>query len=114
MTTDGRLGELEQLLLLALMRLGGEASGIDLRAELEERTGRSVLPGAVYNVMTRLLKRDLVESFVGDEVPERGGRRRKYYRMAPAGERALAESYSQVERMAEGVAERLRRLANDA
>lgn len=108
----GMLGELEQLLLLALLRRGGEASGIDLREELEERTGRRVLPGAVYNVMERLLERSLVESSVGEKTPERGGRRRKYYRIVPQGERVLADSYRQVDRMAEGLAARLRRLAD--
>lgn len=111
---DGRLGELEQLLLLALLRRGGEASGIELREELQARTGRHVLPGAVYNVMERLLERDLVESHLGDETPERGGRRRKYYRIVPQGERVLADSYRQVERMVEGLAARLRRAAADA
>jgi len=110
----GHLGELEQLLLLGLLRRGGEASGIDLREELQDRTGRRVLPGAVYNIMERLLERDLVEVFFGDEVPERGGRRRKYYRITRAGERTLADSYRQIERMADGFAERLRRLAAES
>jgi PadR family transcriptional regulator len=109
----GKMGELEQLLLLALLQRGGEASGIDLREELEKRTGRRVLPGAVYNVMERLLERDLVESYVGEETPERGGRRRKYYRIVPEGERVLADSYRQVEQMAEGLVAHLRQLAQD-
>lgn len=103
------LGELEQLLLMALLRRGGEASGIDLREELHERTGRVVLPGAVYTIMERMRERGLVTSFTGDATPARGGRRRKYYRIAPAGEEALARSYRQIERMAEGLSDRLRR-----
>lgn len=110
----GPLGELEQLLLLALLRRGGEASGIDLREELEERIGRTVLPGAVYTIMERMAGRGLVSSFLGDTTPERGGRRRKYYRLEPSGERALARSYRQVARMAEGLDEELARLMEDA
>ena len=110
----GTLGELEQLLMLALLRRGGQASGIDLREELQGRTGRAVLPGAVYTVMERLRDRGLVSSFTGDRAPSRGGRRRKYYRMEPAGEVALAQAYRQVERMAEGVADRLRGLAPES
>ncbi|MFW6201333.1 MAG: PadR family transcriptional regulator [Gemmatimonadota bacterium] len=105
----GRLGELEQLLLMALVRRGGEASAIDLREELEERTGRVVLPGAVYTVMERMLERDFVSAYTGEATPERGGRRRKYYSLERAGERALAHSYRQVRRMAEGIAARLER-----
>jgi len=99
---------LEQLLLIGLLRRDGEASGIDLRAEIHDRTGRKVAPGAVYTIMERMLARGLVTSFTGEATPERGGRRRKYYRLTASGEHALAESYRQVERMAEGVLDRLR------
>lgn len=101
------LGELEQLLLMALMRRDGEASGIDLRDELEARTERVVLPGAVYTIMGRLRGAGLVSAFTGEETPERGGRRRKYYRITPAGEDALARSSHGVARMVEGLEERL-------
>lgn len=106
----GPLGELEQLLLLALLRLEGEASGADLREELEHRIGRTVLPGAVYTIMERMVERGLIGAFTTDSAPARGGRPRKYYRMRRAGERALAESYQQVRGMAAGLDERLRRL----
>ena len=105
----GSLGELEQLLLMALLRRGGEASGVDLREELLEQAGRSVLPGAVHTIMERLRTRGLVTAFTGEVAPARGGRRRKYYRIAPAGEAALVASYRQVERMAQGITDRLLR-----
>ncbi len=105
----GTLGELEQLLLMAILRLGGEPSGIDLRDVLRAQTGRVVLPGAVYTIMERMLGRGLVTSFTGDATPARGGRRRKYYRLTAEGEEAVALSYRQVERMAEGISDRLRR-----
>ena len=101
------LGELEQLLLMALLQRGGEASGIDLRTELEDRTGRASLPGAIYTIMERLRGRGLVTSFTGESTPERGGRRRKYYRVTPAGEDELARAYQRVEAMSEGIRERL-------
>jgi PadR family transcriptional regulator PadR len=110
----GTLGELEQLLLMALVRRGGEASGVDLREELSTRTGRTVLPGGVYTVMERLRGRGLVTSFTGDATPARGGRRRKYYRLTLAGEAALAASYRQVERMADGIEDRLLRPLEDS
>lgn len=103
-----RLGELEQLLLMALVRRDGEASGVDLRDEVAERTGRDVLPGAVYTIMERLRGRGLVTSFTGEATPARGGRRRKYYRLTREGREALAASYRQVERMAQGIVDRLR------
>ena len=108
------LGELEQLLLMALVRHGGEASGIDLREEILERTGRTVLPGAVYTIMERLRVRDLVTASTADATPARGGRRRKRYRLTPAGERALADAYRQVEEMADGIVDRLRARPEEA
>ena len=108
------LGELEQLLLLGLLRAGGDASGIDLRNDLELRTGRNVLPGAVYTIMERLRTRGLVSAYTGDATPERGGRRRKHYRLLPAGEAALARAYGQIAAMAEGVEDRLRTLLEES
>ncbi len=108
------LGELEQLLLLGLLRAGGDAAGMELRDDLEERTGRNVLPGAVYTIMERLRDRGLVASYTGDATPERGGRRRKHYRLLPAGEVTLARAYGQVAAMADGVEDRLRALLEES
>ena len=57
--------------------------------------------------MERLRGRGLVTSFTGDSAPERGGRRRKYYRMTASGEEELARTYRQVDAMADGLRERL-------
>jgi PadR family transcriptional regulator PadR len=108
------LGELEQLLLLGLLRSGGDAAGIELRDDLEARTGRSVLPGAVYTIMERLRDRGLVSTYTSEATPERGGRRRKHYRLLPAGEVALARAYGQVAAMAEGVEDHLRSLLEES
>ena len=107
------LGDLEQLLLLALLRLDGEATGIRLLAELEDRTGRELSPGALYNVMQRLETRGLVSSSVGEESPSRGGRRRKIYRMEPAGSQELAVAWGRVRDMAAGLESQLDALAPD-
>lgn len=104
----GVLGELEQLLLLALLQRGGDASGIDLREELSTKASRTVSPGAVYTIMERLRERGLVSAYTSEATPVRGGRRRKHYRMEPAGEAVLARAWSEVDRMSEGLVARLR------
>lgn len=106
-----RLGEFEQLLLFAVLRLGEEAHGARIREVIEERTGREVSPGAVYTVLNRLEAGDLVSSEVGDTTPARGGRRRKLYRVEPAGAVALQRAYSALEGMAEGTLTALAELA---
>ncbi len=108
-----RLAELEQLVLMAVLRLGGTASGLDLAAEIKRRIGRVIQPGAIYTTMERLRDQNLVESFTGRATPERGGRRRKYYVLTAEGEEALSHSYQLIERMAHGFEEKLGKPVED-
>jgi DNA-binding PadR family transcriptional regulator len=105
------LGELERLVLLTLARLDGEGHGATIAAELEARAGRRVAPGALYTVLDRLQEKGCVEAWIGDSTPERGGRRRKVYRLLPAGAREARDWYGGVRSLADGTAERLKRLA---
>jgi len=97
------LGEFEQLVLLALLRLGDEAYGVPVREEIARRTGRPVSLGSVYTTLNRLEAKRLVCSRLGDPTPERGGRRKKHYLLLPAGERALAASLAALRRMTAGL-----------
>lgn len=106
------LGEFEQVLLFALIRLGDDAWGRTIRREIEVRTGRGVSPGAIYTAMDRLEQRGLVSSEVRGPTQARGSRRRKVYRLEPAGARALAESYGRIRSMADGIGAQLDRLAD--
>jgi DNA-binding PadR family transcriptional regulator len=85
------LGEFEQVLLLALARLGADASGVAVRECIESRTTRSVSPGAIYTALQRLERRGFVASSFGDPTPRRGGRRQKLYTLRAEGTRALRE-----------------------
>jgi DNA-binding PadR family transcriptional regulator len=97
------LGEFEQLVLLALMRLGPEAYGVAIRDEIEERTGRSVALGAVYTTLLRLEDKGFVATRLGDPTPQRGGRRKKFYRPLAAGRRELAASLDALRSMTRGL-----------
>ena len=97
------LGEFEQLVLLALMRLQPEAYGVAIRDEIENRTGRSVALGAVYTTLLRLEDKRLVATRLGDPTPQRGGRRKKYYRPLAAGRRELAASLDAIRSMSHGL-----------
>lgn len=108
------LGEFEQLILLAVLRLGDDAYGVGIRRAIENGTGRNIAAGAVYTTLARLENRGLVTSRVGDSVPERSGQRRKYYRVAPQGAAALYRAYSDVQSMAEGLVGDLVNLAGQA
>jgi DNA-binding PadR family transcriptional regulator len=102
------IGEFEQLILFALVRLRADAYGVTIRSEIESRTGRAISPGALYTALGRLERRGLVASRLGEPTPERGGKRKRLYTLQPAGERALARVYESLRMMANGVAGRLR------
>ena len=97
------LGEFEQLVLMALMRLGEDAYGVSVQEEIERRSGRTVSAGTVYRALLRLESKDLVSSWEGEPTPERGGRRKRHYRVLPEGRRVVAESLAVLGRMAEGL-----------
>jgi DNA-binding PadR family transcriptional regulator len=98
------LGEFEQLILLALARLGDDAYGVTIRKTLEERTGRQPSFGAIYSTLRRLEQKGLVRSFTGEPEPVRGGRAKKHVVLTPRGRAAMREAHTAVMRMAEGVA----------
>jgi PadR family transcriptional regulator, regulatory protein PadR len=102
------IGDFEQLILLALVRLGADAYGVSIRTQIEKRTGRTISAGALYTALDRMEKRGLVVSRLGDPTPERGGKRKRLYTLQPAGERALARVYETLRLMAGGMAARLR------
>jgi PadR family transcriptional regulator PadR len=98
------LGEFEQLVLLALARLGEDAYGVTIRDTLLERTGREASFGAIYSTLRRMEQKGLVVSTMGEPEAVRGGRAKKFVALTPRGKAALRESHSAVVRMAEGVA----------
>ncbi len=104
------LGEFEQLVLLAMLRLGPHAYGANIRREIEKGTGRELSISAVYTSLQRLEQKGLVRSRMGEPLPERGGRRRKYAELLPAGARALKVAYDAFAGMAAGAERRLKAL----
>ena len=97
------LGEFEQLVLLALVRLGEDAYGVTIRATLLERTKRKPSFGAIYSTLRRMEEKGLVRSFQGEPAAVRGGRAKKHVALTAKGRAALREAHAAVVRMAEGV-----------
>jgi PadR family transcriptional regulator, regulatory protein PadR len=98
-----RLGELELLVMLALVRLGEDAYGVSIRQEIERRSGHDVAIGAVYAALVRLGEKRLVTSWVSDPLPMRGGRARKHWRLTAAGERAIRDAATSITSMLDGL-----------
>jgi PadR family transcriptional regulator len=97
------LGELEQIVLLAVLRLGDDAYGVPVRLEIERRAGRSLTVGALYRTLDRLEAKGYVASWFGDPTPERGGRSKRYFTVRPLGIRALRASRHALAAMWEGL-----------
>jgi DNA-binding PadR family transcriptional regulator len=109
--TSVTLGDFEQLVLLALVRLGPDAYGATVRREIEEHAGREVSISAIYTTLDRLEQKGLVRSRIGEPTPERGGRRRRHFELLPLGARSLRDAYRALAGMTAGIERRLKTLA---
>ena len=79
------LGNLELMVLLALLRVRRGAYGVPISREIEEQTGREVAIGSVYAALERLERKGLVSSALGEPSRERGGRAKRYFRITGKG-----------------------------
>jgi PadR family transcriptional regulator PadR len=85
------LGEFEEVVLLMVAILDGEAYGVTVSQTLEEHTGRIVTFGTVHNTLIRLEEKGFVSSQLGGATNERGGRRKRIFQVTALGNRALQE-----------------------
>ena len=95
----GLLGELEQLVMLAIPALAGDAYAVSIRDHIEARTGISLGRSSVYVTLDRLERKGYVRSALGEPTPERGGKAKRCFEMTAAGARALAEAERAITRM---------------
>lgn len=97
------VGELEHLVLLAILRLGPEAYGVPIVDELRRHTRQSVLRPSVYLALRRLEHKGLISSRLGDPEPRRGGRARRYFELRPEARALLRESRRTLTSLWDGV-----------
>src|SRR5256885_14967980 len=89
------LGDIEHLVLLAILRLGPagkDAYGIPILDEVSARSGRDVSRATVYVALKRLEQKGLLTSRLGDSTPERGGRAKRVFKLRPSGLKAPRDS----------------------
>lgn len=107
----GYLGEFEQIILYSVLELDDGAYGLAIREHIEDRTGRTVSSGAIYTTLGRLEEKGLVSSRVGDPIPGRVGRPRKFYTLEPAGARVLQSTQAAIQAISRGLLPKLARVA---
>jgi PadR family transcriptional regulator PadR len=90
------LGEFEQVVLLAVLRLADDAYAVSIRDEILRCTGRDVSRGSIYITLDRLETKGYLKSRLGDPTPERGGRAKRYYALRPRAVDALRECRRQL------------------
>jgi DNA-binding PadR family transcriptional regulator len=103
MPTPSPLGEFEQVVLLAILRLGESAYGVSIREEIAARTDRDPAPGALYTTLDRLEAKGLLTSRYADPTPERGGRSKRYFTVTASGVKAVARAQRSYQRLLEGL-----------
>lgn len=101
--TDSSLGEFEQVVLLAILRLGEEAYGVTIREEIAAKTGRDPSPGALYTTLARLEEKGMIRSRMGEPTPDRGGRAKRFVKLTAAGLHAVARAQRAYQNLLEGV-----------
>jgi PadR family transcriptional regulator, regulatory protein PadR len=97
------LGEFEQIVVLAIIRLKDEAYGVTIRSEIAARTERLPTAGALYTTLDRLEDKGLVSSHFGDPTPRRGGRAKRYFSVTAAGVAAVTRAQRSYRRLLEGL-----------
>lgn len=97
------LGQHELMVMLAVLRLGREAYGVPIAAEIAQRTGREMLQGSIYAILERLESKGLVTSRLGEATPQRGGRAKRYFALTAEGRREVREAQRALEALWQGL-----------
>ena len=97
------LGDLQQMTMLAVARLGDDAFGKAIREELMEVAGRELSVSAIYVTLMRLEEQGLVASQKTDPDPTRGGRGKRFFHVTDEGWQALESSREALARLWNGV-----------
>lgn len=86
------LSKAEEMVLLAVWRLGKEAYGVSIRLQIKANSGKSFTYGTLYGLLRQLAFKGMVQKRLGDPTPEKGGRRKTYFDLTPDSTKALKEA----------------------
>lgn len=103
MKPSASLGEFEQIVLLAILRLDKQAYGVSIRSEIAACTGREPAPGALYTTLDRMEEKGIVRSWFGEATPQRGGRAKRYFAVTKAGMAALVSAQKAYQSLLDGL-----------
>jgi PadR family transcriptional regulator PadR len=102
MAASSSLGEFEQIVLLAVLRLSEKACGASIRKEIAMCTDREPAPGALYTTLERLEEKAMLRSWLGEATPQQGGRAKRYFALTENGRSALQNAHRAYQRLLQG------------
>lgn len=85
------LGPLEETILCAIVGLGGESYSVAINEHIEEQMGRDLSPGSLLTTLYRMEEKGFVSSRFSEPIPQRGGRKRRMFKIEAAGQHALRQ-----------------------
>jgi DNA-binding PadR family transcriptional regulator len=100
------LGDLEQLVLLAILQLGDNAYGVTIASTLREKAGRDLAMATIYTTLDRLEANRYLDSSLGEPSAGRGGKRNRYFHVNAAAQRAIRESLTALHALTAGLSRR--------
>jgi len=86
------ISKAEEMVLLAVWRLGDEAYGVTIRRQILKAAGKDYTYGTLYGLLRQMDRKGYIQKAVAKPLPKRGGRGKSYYKITPSGIRALKES----------------------
>lgn len=102
MPKSGLMGELEQLIMVAILRLDGQTYAVPILEEIQSKTGFKLSRGSVYVTLDRLERKGYLSSWFADPLPERGGKAKRFFRLTATGAEVLRQSRQALSKMWEG------------
>lgn len=86
-----KLGEFEELVLLTVIVLQGDAYGVQIKREMEERLNEQLSVGSIQSALKRMEEKGFLTSELGESTPKRGGKRKRIYTSTNYAHKVLAE-----------------------
>lgn len=95
----------EETILLAVLRLKQDAHGLAVKRQIRDVTGRDYLYSTLYTTIEQLVRKGYLDRRSGDPSPRRGGKRRIFFTLTPAGRQALRSSFDRQKAVWKGITE---------
>jgi len=99
------ISKAEEMVLLAIWRLGDEAYGVSVRRQVRKDTGKDYTYGTLYGLLRQMDHKGYIRKIAGEPLPKKGGRSKTYFKLTPAGTRALKDAIALHKRMWKDISE---------